>query len=120
MVEKAKTVQEYLARLSPEFRAELERIRSLALNLAPDAEETMSYGMPTLTYRGRALVYFTASKKHLSFYPSSFAIAELGGELASYRLTEHSVQFTPDTALPADLIERALRIHMREIDAGRQ
>ena len=81
----------------------------------------MSYGMPTLTYRGRALVYFTASKKHLSFYPSSFAIAELGGELASYRLTEHSVQFRPDTALPADRdSEWALRIHMREIDAGRQ
>ncbi len=120
MAEKAKTVEEYLERLSPEFREELERIRSLVLELAPEAEETMSYGMPTLKYRGRALVYFTASKKHLSFYPSSWAIEELAGELAAYKRTEHSIQFTPETALPTDLIERLVRIHLREIDAGRQ
>ena len=120
MAEKATTVEEYLERLSPEFREELERIRSLVLELAPEAEETMSYGMPTLKYRGRALVYFTASKKHLSFYPSSWAIEELAGELAAYKRTEHSIQFTPETALPTDLIERLVRIHLREIDAGRQ
>lgn len=120
MAEKAKTVAEYLDRLSPEFRVELERIRSLVLELVPDAEETMSYGMPTLKYRGRALVYFTASKKHLSFYPSSWAIEELVGELTAYKRTEHSIQFTPKTALPAELIERLVRVHLREIDAGRE
>ncbi len=67
----AKTVDEYLSALQPEFRAELERIRSLVKDLVPEVEETMSYSMPTLKYKQRALVYFTASKKHLSFYPSS-------------------------------------------------
>ncbi|GAA1318917.1 iron chaperone [Leucobacter albus] len=120
MAEKAKTVEEYLARLDPSYRAELERIRALVKELVPGLEETVSYGMPTLKHRGRALVYFTASKKHLSFYPSSWAIAELRERLSGYKTTEHAIQFTPETALATDLIEDLVRVHVREIEADRQ
>lgn len=120
MAEKAKTVDEYLSRLDPAYRAELERIRALVRELVQDTEETISYGMPTLKYRGRALVYFTASQKHLSFYPSSWAIDELRERLADYKTTEHAIQYTPETPLPTDLIEELVRVHVREIDADRQ
>jgi uncharacterized protein YdhG (YjbR/CyaY superfamily) len=89
MGEKAKTVDEYLNALDPAYRAELERLRALVTQLVPDTEETISYGMPTLKYRNRALVYFTASKKHMSFYPSSWAIEELKDQLKDYKTTEH-------------------------------
>lgn len=51
---KAETVDEYLGALEPDFRAELERIRALVKELVPEAEETMSYSMPTLKYKQRA------------------------------------------------------------------
>ncbi|WP_312178470.1 DUF1801 domain-containing protein [Arthrobacter sp.] len=120
MAEKAKSVAEYLGALDPEYRAELERIRTLVTQLVPDAEETMSYGMPTLKYKNRALVYFTASKKHMSFYPSSWAIEELRDQLEDYKTTEHSIRFTLDKPLPSRLVEDLVRVHVREIDANRQ
>jgi uncharacterized protein YdhG (YjbR/CyaY superfamily) len=117
---KAKSVAEYLNALDPASRAELERIRALVTQLVPDAEETLSYGMPTLKYKNRALVYFTASKKHLSFYPSSWAINEFKDRLADYKTTEHAIQFTLEKPLPDRLIEDLVRVHLREIDANRQ
>jgi len=120
MADKAKTVDEYLAALDPAQRAELERIRALVTNLVPDTEETMSYGMPTLKYKNRALVYFTASKKHLSFYPSSWAIDELKDQLEGYKTTAHAIQFTLAKPLPSRLVEDLVRAHLREIDANRQ
>lgn len=70
MSDQAMTVDEYLEGVDPQFKAELERIRMFVTGLVPSVEETMSYRMPTLKYKGRALVYFTASKKHMSLLPS--------------------------------------------------
>lgn len=120
MAEKAKSVAEYLDALDPAPRAELERIRALVQRLVPETEESISYGMPTLKYKNRALVYFTASKKHLSFYPSSWAIDELRDQLEGYKTTEHAIQFTLDKPLSDRLIEDLVRVHVREIDANRQ
>lgn len=120
MGEKATTIDEYLDALEPAFRAELERIRVLVTRLVPSVEESMSYGMPTLKYKNRALVYFTASKKHMSFYPSSWAIEELKDRLEGYKTTEHAIQFTLEKPLPGGLIDDLVRVHVREIDANRQ
>ncbi|MDJ0334943.1 DUF1801 domain-containing protein [Salinibacterium sp. G-O1] len=120
MGERARSVEDYLGALEPAYRAELERIRALVKDLVPDTEETMSYGMPTLKYRNRALVYFTASKNHMSFYPSSWAIEELKDQLKHYKTTEHVIQFTLDKTLPDRLVEELVRVHVREIDANRQ
>ncbi|MCA9858843.1 MAG: DUF1801 domain-containing protein [Thermomicrobiales bacterium] len=82
MSDKATSIDAYLDGIDPAFRPELERIRALVTRLVPSVEETISYRMPTLTYKGRALVFFTASKKHMSFYPSSWAIEELKDRLS--------------------------------------
>ena len=119
MGEKATSIDEYLDGIDPEFRPELERIRALVNRLVPSVEETISYRMPTLKYKNRALVYFTASKKHMSFYPSSWAIEELKDRLSGYKTTEHAIQFTLENPLPSDLIEDLVRVHVREIDADR-
>lgn len=73
--------------------------------------------MPTLKYRGRALVYFTASKKHMSFYPFSWAIEEQRDRLDGREKTQHAIRFTLDAPLPSDLIEDLVRAHVRAIDA---
>lgn len=120
MDRKAKSIDEYLSRVDPQHRAALERIRALVKELVPSSEETISYGMPTLKYRNRALVYFTASKKHMSFMPSSWAIEEFKDKLEGYKTTEHSIQFTLDNPLPDELIKALVLNHVRDIDADRQ
>lgn len=120
MSKKATSIDEYLDAIDPAFRPDLERIRALVTKLVPSAVETMSYRMPTLKYKDRALVYFTASKKHMSFYPSSWAIEELDDRLFNFKTTEHAIQFTLDNPLPDELVEDLVRIHVREIDADRQ
>lgn len=119
MGEKPTSIDEYLNGIDPAFRSELERIRALVTRLVPSVEETISYRMPTLKYKDRALVYFTASKKHMSFYPSSWAIDELRDRLAGYKTTEHAVKFTLQNPLPDELIEDLVRVHVRDIDADR-
>jgi len=115
---KPATIDAYLETINPEFRPELERIRAIVARLVPEAEETISYWMPTFKYRGRALVYFTASKKHMSFYPSSFAIAELGDRLNGYKKTAHAVHFTLGNRLPDELIEEMVRAHLRHLESS--
>lgn len=117
---KTSTIDEYLDGIDPEFRRELERIRQLVTNLVPEIEETVSYRMPTLKYKGRALVYFTASRKHMSFYPSSWAIEEFRDRLTDYKTSEHAIQFTLQHPLPDDLVEDLVLFHKQEIDRDRQ
>lgn len=118
--EKPVSIDEYLDGVDPAFRPELERIRALVTRLVPDVEESISYRMPTLTYRGRALVYFTASKKHMSFYPSSWAIEELRDRLVGWTTTEHAIRFTLKNPLPDELLEDLVHAHVRAIDADRK
>jgi uncharacterized protein YdhG (YjbR/CyaY superfamily) len=118
--EKATSIDAYLDGIDPAFRPELERIRALVTELVPSVEESMSYRMPTLKYKNRALVYFTASKKHMSLFPSSWAIAEFKDRLADYKTSEHAIQFTLQEPLPTELIEDLVRFHARQIDADRQ
>ena len=120
MDSKPKSIDEYLSKVEPQQRAELERIRALVKQLVPSVEETISYGMPTLKYKNRALVYFTASKKHMSFYPSSWAIEELKDQLTGYKTSNHAIQFTLANPLPDVLIEDLVLNHVRDIDADRQ
>lgn len=116
MKSSATTIDEYLDGVDAKYRRELERIRDLVTRLVPGVEESISYRMPTLKYKDRALVYFTASKKHMSFYPSSYAIEELKDRLSNYKTTEHAVQFTLDNPLPDDLIKDLVQVHVRKID----
>jgi uncharacterized protein YdhG (YjbR/CyaY superfamily) len=116
---KAKSIDEYFDKVEPRQRAELEQIRAFVKQLVPSAEEAMGYGMPALKYKNRALVYFTASKKHMSFMPSSWAIEELKDELKGYKTTVHSIQFTLENPLPKALIKKLVLNHVRDIDADR-
>lgn len=120
MDNKPKSIDEYLSKVESRQREALERIRVLVKQLVPSAEETISYGMPTLKYKNRPLVYFTASKKHMSFYPSSWAIEELKDKLKAYKTTAHAIQFTLENPLPESLIEALVLTHLRDIDANRQ
>lgn len=83
-------------------------------------EKPISYGIPTPKDRNLALVYFTASRKHTSFCPSSWVIEEIMDQLEDCKIPNHAIRFTLDIATPSRLVEDLVRIHVHEIDANRQ
>ena len=64
-------IDDYLTKVEPSKRQELERIRALAKKIVPGSEEAIVYGMPTLKYQGKPFLGFNAHKQHIGIYPYS-------------------------------------------------
>jgi uncharacterized protein YdhG (YjbR/CyaY superfamily) len=110
---------EYFASLPEQDRAELERIRRLALRAVPEAEEGTSYGMPALKYRGRPLLGVAATKTHLSVFPfSPEAIEAARDALAGFDVSKGTVRFTPENPLPDTAVEQLVANRLRELEGG--
>lgn len=75
-------IDEYIAGFPPDVQAMLQKMRMTIQEAAPDAEETISYQMPTFRQEGN-LVHFAAYKKHIGFYPTPTAIAAFEDELST-------------------------------------
>lgn len=112
-------MDEYLASFPEEVRTILEKVRQTIRQAAPEAEETISYGMPTLTLNGRQLVYFAAWKRHLSLYPVPAGDEAFEQELAPYRAARGTVRFPYGRPVPYGLIERMVRLLVQQrADSG--
>jgi len=112
-------VDALLATLPLEMRAALENLRRAIRAAAPDAEESISYGVPAFKYRRRPLVSFGAAKSHCSFYVQSPAVMEAHREeLASYATSKGTVRFAPDAPLPDEVASGAERFMVIGAMAG--
>src|SRR5881628_2897247 len=106
---KIKTIDEYLAALSDDKRAALERLRKTIRAAAPEAEECISYQLPAFRLNGM-LVAFGATKNHCAFYPmSSATVAAYEDELKNYDTSKGTIRFQPDKPLPAALVRKPVR-----------
>jgi uncharacterized protein YdhG (YjbR/CyaY superfamily) len=110
-------VDDYFGGLDAATRAAFERIRSLATDLAPDAEQGTSYGMAALKYRKKPLLGFLATKGHLSVFPfSSRVVDAVRDRLPGYELSKGTIRFTVETPLPDDVVRDIVRLRIEEID----
>lgn len=108
-----KTVDEYLDRIpSADAFISLSALRAIIRGEAPDAEELISYGMPTYKCRG-FLASFGAFKKHCSFFPGH-TVADFTEELRPYRVAKGTVQFPHDKPLPEPLVRAMIRARLAE------
>ena len=111
---KAGTIDEYLARLSPDKRDALEKLRKAIRAAAPRAEECISYQLPAFRL-GRLLVAFGAAAKHCSFYPMSAAtIAAHRDDLEGYDTSKGTIRFPADRPLPAALVRKLVKARVAE------
>jgi uncharacterized protein YdhG (YjbR/CyaY superfamily) len=78
-----KNIDEYIAGFPKDVQTILNKVRATVKKAAPNAEETISYGIPTLTLKGN-LVHFAAFKSHIGFYPTPTGIKKFKKELAAY------------------------------------
>ena len=113
-------VDAYLARLPAEHRALLDGVRARIAELVPDAQETISYGIPAFSIRGRPFVWYAGWKAHCSVYPISDAIlASHEDELKAYARTKGSLHFAPERPLPRGVLDELVRERLAEVEAGR-
>ena len=104
---KRQTIDEYLARVSPEQRTALNKLRRTIHKAFPRAEECISYGIPAFRLDGRVVAWFAAAAHHLSFFPGG-VLGPFSEELKDYQTSKGTVRFQPDRPLPAGLVRRMI------------
>lgn len=106
-------VNAYLAPLPEAERDALERVRTVALKLAPTATQRINYGVVVLA-SGGDLVAFGAATSHLSLYTMSPSLVEkMQDDLAAFEVSGSTIQFTPEHQLPANLIQKIVRARIK-------
>ena len=108
------TIDEYIASFPLDVREKLHGIRAVIRRAAPDAEETIRYGIPTFRLNGSNLVHFAAFKEHLGFFPTPSGVEKFLKELSSYQTSKGTIQFPLDKPVPYDLVERIARFRAEE------
>ena len=99
------SVDDYIRTFPGDVQAVLESIRRTMRTAAPEAVETISYGMPTLLLDGKHLVHFAAWKHHVSVYPVPVADEAFERQIAPYRSGRSTAKFPLASPVPYDLIE---------------
>jgi uncharacterized protein YdhG (YjbR/CyaY superfamily) len=115
---KPQSVSEYLSALPEAQEKALRSLRETIRSAAPDAQETISSGVPAFRYRGKYLVSFGAAKAHVSlFVMRGAALKKLEEDLLDYDTSNTVIRFTPDKPLPTAVVEKIVKLRMEEIDA---
>lgn len=109
------TVDEYLAGFEGEVRERLDAMRRVVREVAPDAVESMAYGMPAYKLDGKPLVYFAGFARHVGFYATPNGHEAFAEEFAAYRQGKGSVQLPLDRPLPLDLVRRVVEFRVASI-----
>ena len=114
MAGKPKTIDEYLAALSADQRAALERLRRTIRAAAPEAEECIGYRLPAFRQDGM-LVAFGATPNHCAFYLMSSSTVEAHrGELQGYDTSKGTIRFQADNPLPVALVRKLVKARIAE------
>jgi uncharacterized protein YdhG (YjbR/CyaY superfamily) len=115
----AEGVDEYLRGLEEPKRATLGALRRTILDVVPEAEEVISYGVPAFRVQGKTVAGFAAFKTHLSYLPFSGSVLEqLGDELQGYTMTKSALHFPVDRPLPKTLVKRLIAERLEEVRLG--
>lgn len=110
---KFKDIDSYIDGFPPHIKTLLTKVRDTIRQAAPEAQEAISYQMPTFKLNGN-LVHFAAFKNHIGFYPAPRAIEKFREELAAYKGAKGSVQFPLDKEIPYDLITRIVQYRVKQ------
>jgi uncharacterized protein YdhG (YjbR/CyaY superfamily) len=105
----------YLSALEEPKRGTLQALRGTILELVPEAEEVISYGVPAFRVRGRTVAGFAAFLDHLSYLPfSGSVLSQLADELDGYTMTKSALHFEVDAPLPKALVEKLIAVRLAE------
>ena len=109
----AKKIDEYIAGFPPDVQEILQKVRTTIRRAAPQAQETISYRMPTFKLEGN-LVHFAAFKNYIGLYPTPSGTERFRKELSSYETGKGSIRFPLDKPIPYDLIAKIVKFRVKE------
>ena len=108
------TIDEYIADFPSEVQEILQKVRATIKKAAPDAEETISYKIPTFNLKGRYLIYFAGYKKHISLYPAPMGNPEFAEDIAPFASGKGTLKFPLDKPIPYKLIKKIVKFRAKE------
>ncbi len=109
-----KTIDQYIKSFPKDVQQSLKQIREIIQKTAPDAVESIGYGMPAYKINGKPLVYFAAYEKHIGFYPTPSGTAKFKKELSQYKSGKGSAQFPIGEPIPFGLVEKIVAFRVKE------
>lgn len=104
---------------TPPQQAEFARIKAIVERNVPEAQQVVSYGMPTFKYRGKVIVHVGAFTDHMSLFPGGI-VERFADDLDGFKTSKGTIQFTLEKTLPAALIQKIVLTRKRMIEAGEQ
>lgn len=111
-----KSVDEYISAQPEELLDALKRVRSTIRKAVPEAEEVISYKMPTYRLRGSRLLYFAGWKQHYALYAATDSVvAAFKDELTPYEVDKGTIRFPLSAPVPVKLIERIAKFRAKEV-----
>jgi uncharacterized protein YdhG (YjbR/CyaY superfamily) len=113
-----RNIDGYLAPLSEDKRAALEKLRRAIKAAAPEAVECISYQIPAFRLDGRLLVAFGAGANHCAFYPGAYPVAACRRDLERYDTSKGTVRFPANRPLPATLVRKLVKARIAERASG--
>ena len=105
---KPQTIDEYIAMQDEAVQPRLQEVRGIIHSAIPEAEEHISWSMPTF-WKGRNLIHFAASKKHLGLYPGDEATRVFAEALKDFDVSKGTIRIPWNRALPEMLIREIAR-----------
>jgi uncharacterized protein YdhG (YjbR/CyaY superfamily) len=111
-----KSVNDYISSQPEAVQGVLELVRSSIRKAVPNAEELISYRIPTYKMRGDPVIYFAAWKQHYSLYPATnHIVATFKDDLAAYEVKKGTIRFPLSQPVPVKLIERIAKMRAKEV-----
>jgi uncharacterized protein YdhG (YjbR/CyaY superfamily) len=107
------SIDEYIKYSPLPAQKKLAEMRRIVKEVAPEAQEKISYRMPAF-FLGGILIYFAAFAKHIGFYPGANGVAAFEKELSKYKHAKGSIQFPINEPLPVELIKKIVKYKIKE------
>ena len=107
------TADEYISAFPPKTKTLLQEIRNTIKQVAPKAEEVISYNMPAFKLNGM-LAWYAGCKNHIGFYPKPSGIKAFKKELAGYTTSKGAIQFPIEKGIPKTLVKNIVKFRMKE------
>ncbi|MDD4516153.1 DUF1801 domain-containing protein [Massilibacteroides sp.] len=111
---KTETIDQYISEFSEDIQAIMQHVRQTILDAAPEAKETISWGMPTFKVK-KILVQFAGHKQHLGFYPWPETIEAFKDKLTSHKTSKGGIQFPYNRPIPLELISEMVRFRLKTL-----
>ncbi len=111
----SETVEGYINQFDGEVKARLLQLREIVRAEAPDAIESLSYGLVGYKLNKKPLVYFGGFAHHVGFYATPNGHEAFRDEFAKYKQGKGSVQFPNDQPLPVELVKKVVQYRKGQV-----